>query len=319
MPGLEGDQPEIKPLAFSENWKTAGRMFQNYAGVDTAFERTASGLLRKPFLRWVGFPFYFNFFNDGYLLKVNYQPAGVIFLQYRQMVAHINDIEINKPFQGKGYSHRLLDFAEKKAREHRKRFITLVVTLTNSRALTLYRKSGFLDQHHCYFFLSRLPEIRNIGKSNSGEGPGNHLFLTRLTGQKARKNLEKFFLLETHLAEPLTGEVWQACYFPAIPRPGEGTSYGIYLPGNPESLDHADFYFWGASGRWRIYLAPDYWGSPEEAALFQLFTRLTLDKNLNGPGIMLGTAAHHQKVSGLARNQGFVERDRERMLMIKPL
>lgn len=309
-------QPEINRLAFYEHWLTAGAMYQNYVGVDRAFEKAALGIVRRPFLRWLGFPFYFNFANRGHALRLNGKIAGVIYLQYRKMVAHINDIEVNRPYQGQGLSHYLLDFAQAEALYHHKRFLTLVVTLTNSRALNLYRHSGFLEQHYRYFYLTR-----PLVPSTSSVPPAyreNRLTLRPLQGRAATQNLRHFFQQETRLAEPVTSEVWEALYPPRLPVRGRGSSFGLFWNNADKPDGHADFFDWGSHGRWRIYLAEQYWGTPDEQALFELLCSYNQAHGLNRLSIMLGSQSHHNRAITLARDLGFVERDSERMLMIKP-
>lgn len=306
---------QITRLALFENWRTAGHMYQNYRGVDTAFEKTAVGPLRSPFLRWIGFPLYFGLLNEGYALRLHSRLAGVLYLQYNRMVAHINDIEVNRAYQGQGYSHLLLDFARKKAQERCKRFLTLVVTLTNTRALNLYRKSGFLDQHHHYYYLARPLEVDRI----ASPGAETHLTLRPLSRREAAKNLQHFFKHEIKLAEPVTGEVWEALYPPELPPPARGVSYALFIGAAREPSGHLDFFDWGGAGRWRLYLSSEYWGSPDETALFELLMQSNQSRGLSGLGIMLGSVSHHDKTRALARHLNFVERDTERMLMIKPL
>lgn len=312
-----GNESEITPLAFYEHWLTVGDMYRNYVGVDPVFERTALGALRRPFLRWLGFPFYFGLANRGYGLRLNGKIAGVIYLQYRKMVAHINDIEVNRPFQGQKLSYHLLDFAQRQAIRRKKRFLTLVVTLSNSRALALYRKTGFLDQHHRYYYLSQLP--LQATKTSPDDKGSKKLILRPLQGRAAADNLHYFFKHETHLSEPLTGEVWEALYPPRLPGRGRGSSYAVIWDNSSQPSGHADFFDWPGHGRWRIYLASDYWGSADERALLELLIRYNQVNGLSRLSILLGSASHHSKAKEIAQSLGFEERDSERMLMIKPV
>src|SRR4051812_16736360 len=111
-PKTTGEQPEgsydgleIRPLGLADHWRAAGHMFKNYPGVDTNFDQML-GKIRRPFLRWLGMPLYFRFLNEGWGLWLREgakppQLAGQLFMQYRKMVAHINDIEVYKAFQGR--------------------------------------------------------------------------------------------------------------------------------------------------------------------------------------------------------------------------
>ncbi len=314
---VEGNQPDITPLAFFENWQTAGHMYQNYPGIDSAFEKAAMGLLRRPFLRWIGFPLYFGVVNQGYALRLDNQVAGVIYLQFRKMVAHVNDIEVNRRYQGRGLSHYLLKFAEEKAHEQRKRFMTLVVTVTNTRALQLYQNTGYIEQHYHYYYLP--PRLENRPSKSATPGGSDKITLRPLPRGQANRNLQKFFRQEIQLAEPLTGEVWEALYVPRLPERGRGVSYAIYWGSETQPGGHVDFFDWGGYGRWRLYTDSQYWGTPDEQALFELLGNYNQVRGSGGLGIMLGSGAHHTEAQPIAQNLGFMERHRERVLMIKPI
>lgn len=309
------DRIEFRHLDLADHWQAAGQMYRNYPGVDTNFDQML-GPLRRPFLRWVGMPLYFRLWNEGWglwLYESNKPPqlAGQLFLQYRKMVAHINDIEVNKAFQGRKLSYKLLDLAERQARLHGKQFLTLAVTLTNSRAVNLYRKSGFIDQHHHYFYLSRPWWSEPAGEQRGG------VRLAPLKRAEARRNLNRFFRLETREGEPLAAPVWEALYRPELPRRGEGFSFALYFGDKTVPQGHVDFFDWSGRGRWRIYLDPVLWATPQERLLFKAL--LHQSRGYSQLGLMLGSTPHHQAARSFTRELGLVERDTERMLMIKPL
>lgn len=306
---------QLRTLRFYEHWETVAHMYRNYPGVDSSFEQAMLGRVRRPFLRWLGMPLYYWLFNTGFGLWLeDGQLAGQIYLQHRQMVTHINDIEVNRPFQGRGLSHVLLALAEQQARLHRKTFLTLAVTLTNTRAASLYRKSGFLEQHHRYFYLSR-PWWSESAEAASL--PKNEVRLVALDWAGARRNLRRFFELETRTAETITFPVWRALYSPRLPRRGQGFSFAIYSGQKDRPQGHADFFDWEGRGRWRIYLDPTLWGTPEERSIFEaLFHQARGYPQL---GLMVGTTQHYELARQFTRDLGLAERDTERMLMIRPL
>ncbi len=290
-------------------------MYRNYPGVDTNFDQML-GPLRKPFLRWLGMPLYFSALNEGWGLWLRegrrpVQLAGQLYMQYRKMVAHINDIEVNKEFQGRKLSHKLLDFAERQGRLHGKSYLTLAVTLTNSRAVNLYRSSGFLDQHHRYFYLARPWWSDPAGDHNEG------VRLVPLKRSEAQRSLNRFFRLETREGEPVAAPVWEALYRPELPRSNEGFSFALYFGDKTVPQGHADFFDWSGRGRWRLYLDPALWSTPQEKALFMALMRQA--RGYSQLGLMLGSTPHHEAARKFTRELGLVERDTERMLMIKPL
>ena len=314
---LPGQQ--LGRLRFYEHWQTAGHMFKNYPGVDSYFEEAIDGKLRRPFMRWVWLPLSFGLGNQGWGLWLRDEDgqeelAGQIYLQHRRMITHVNDIEVNRSFQGRGLSHALLGLAEQQARLRHKRFLTLAVTLTNSRAVNLYRTSGFLDQHHRYFYLAR-PWWSE--PSNAYLPQKSPVRLVPLGRARARRNLQRFFTQEIRAAEPLVAPVWESLYRPTLPSPGQGFSFALYQGDRPLPQGHADFFDWSGRGRWRIYLDPTLWGSPIERAFLEAF--LYQSRGYNQLGMMVGTRSHHDSMLSFTRELGLVERDTERMLMIRPL
>ncbi|HEX2914048.1 MAG TPA: GNAT family N-acetyltransferase [Chloroflexia bacterium] len=313
---IKAGKYSIRPLRGIDHWSTVGHMFINYPGVDSYFEQVLTGRLKRNFLRWVGMPFYFWTVNDGYGLWLeDGSLAGQIYLQYRQMVTHINDIEVNRTYQGLGLSHVLLDWAEKQAHLRKKDFMTLAVTLSNSRAANLYRASGYLEQHHRYFYLSR--PWWSEAKDGLPPGSSRGVKLAALDPRAARRNLRYFFELETEVGEPLTAPVWKKLYQPGLPGRGQGFSFALHFEGMDKPQGHADFFDWNGRGRWRIYVEPSLWGTGQERALFE--TLLHQSRSYTQLGLMLGTTPHHRAALQFTRNLGLIERDTERMLMIKPL
>ncbi len=313
---VESKEFSLRRLRLGQHWIAVANMYRNYPGVDSNFEQVLNGRLRRPFLRWFGMPLYFWLANQGFGLWLkDGQLAGQIYLQHRKMVTHINDIEVNRPFQRRGLSHELLALAEQQAHRHRKRYLTLAVTLTNTRAVNLYRKSGFLDQHHQYFYLSRpwwseRPAV--IAPATKTE-----VRLVALDRLAARRNLRQFFELETRTGEPLTASVWEALYRPELPQRGHGFSFALYWGAQKKPQGHADFFDWDGRGRWRLYVDPILWGTPAERDLFE--TLLRQAQGYDHLGLMVGSSPHHNAARSFTRELGLIERDTERMLMIRPL
>jgi len=208
-----------------------------------------------------------------------------------------------------------LAWAEQEAHLHKKAFLTLAVTLSNTRAAALYRKSGFLDQHHSYFYLSRAwwSEPAAIRAPSGGSG----VRLAYLDRQQARHSLQHWFELEIRAGEPQTYLVWEALYRPELPRRGQGFSFALYWGDNTTAQGHADFFDWGDRGRWRIYIDPGLWGTAAERGLFEALLRQA--QSYEQLGLMTGSSAHHAAARAFTRDLGLVERDTERMLMIRPL
>jgi len=305
----------ITPLKFWEHWLTLGHMYRNYREVDPVFERLMGGENFRFFTRWLRGPLYYWLLNRGYGLRLNKELGGQIYLQHKKFLTHINDVEINFGFRGRGYSHKLLDFAEKQARRRSFRYLTLGVTNSNTRAVNLYQKSGYLEQHHRFFYLSRpswsepaaatpLPQSRKVVLRPLKHGP-------------AKINLKHFFQLEQAAADPSTAPVWEKFYQPHLPASGKGVSFAILFDDKTLPQGHADFFDWGDRGRWRIYLSQEYWGSEEEKALFEVLIHQS--RGYSNQWFSVGSGEHHRQAQPLAHQLGLVERNGERMLMIKVL
>ncbi len=305
----------ITPLKFWENWLTVGHMYRNYQEVDPAFERLMGGKKFKFFARWLRGPLYYWLLNRGYGLRLNKELGGQIYLQHKKFLTHINDIEINFGFRGRGYSHKLLDFAEKEARLRNSRYLTLGVTNSNTRAVNLYHKSGYLEQHHRFFYLSRPSWSEPL--ENTPIPQNRKVVLRPLKHGPAKINLKHFFQLEQESSNQTTAPVWEKFYQPHLPASGKGVSFAVYFDERPLPQGHVDFFDWGDRGRWRIYLSEDYWGSAEEQALLELL--INQSRGYSNQWFSLGSAEHHRKAEGVAQNLGLVERNGERMLMIKVL
>jgi GNAT superfamily N-acetyltransferase len=292
-------------------------MLQNYAGVDPEFERLIGKGWYRHFMRWVGLPLYYGFLNEGYGMRLGHDLIGLVYLQHRPLVTHINDIEINLPFQGRGFSRKLLAFAEEVAQRRGKPFLTLAVTISNQRAVKLYLSSGFVPQHHHDYLLTRTvwSESPNPPLIPAGQ---RRLTLQPLSGKQAERNLQRFFSIETRAATPEFAPVWEAYYRPTPPSGGRGTSYGVkWDEADRDFSGHVDFFQWHGRGRWRVYLPPEYWDTPQEKALFELF--LNESRFCSAVAIALGSSQHHARVGEKLRHLGFNERTTERMLMIKPV
>lgn len=84
--------------------------------------------------------------NTGYscwVLEKQQQMIGYVVLMLVLDEAHLLNISIAKPAQGKGYGRELLKFIMQKAREHGALNIFLEVRVSNKVAINLYEKVGF--------------------------------------------------------------------------------------------------------------------------------------------------------------------------------
>ncbi|NWJ47942.1 MAG: GNAT family N-acetyltransferase [Chloroflexi bacterium] len=308
---------KITRLSFWEHWITVGLMYRNYRDSDPVFERIMGTGWRKPFSRFVRGPLYYWLLNRGYGLRAGKKLAGQLYLQHRKFLTHVNDLEINVGFRGNHYGYLLMDFAEQEARKRGYRFLTLGVTNSNIRAINLYRKLNYLDQHHEHFFLSR-PHYR-LPPDITPPPPGiGKISMRPMRRREAAKSLKHFFEIEQRASNPETARVWEKYYRPLLPDTAKGYSFSITIAGSTTPVAHADFFDWGArGGRWRFFLKPELWGTSEEKALLENLIHHT--RSYTQLWLSFGSALHHRRAETLARNLGMVERDGERMLMVKLL
>jgi GNAT superfamily N-acetyltransferase len=289
-------------------------MLRNYAGVDPEFERVVGKGLYKLYMRWLWLPFYYSLFNRGYALRVGNELAGMLYLQHRKFVTHINDIEINKAFQGKGYSHRLLAFAEEEAHRRQKHFMTLAVTISNRRAVNLYFKTGYVSQHHHYFQFHRT-------QWEDPEPPTSEqkkIELQPLKGKTSKNNLRRFFEREMFAGVPDFAQVWNAYYAPTPSSKTNGLSLGIKWQGSDKEFSgHADFFRYYGRGRWRLYTAPETWATQQEKNLLEAL--IYDSRDYQSVSFNFGTSEHHNQLLEFMEQHGYQSRPTERMLMIKKL
>jgi ribosomal protein S18 acetylase RimI-like enzyme len=306
----------ITPLAFWEHWKTVGLMYRNYRDNDPVFERLMGGKLQWPFARFVRGPVYYWLANRGYGLRNGRELAGQMYLQHRKFLMHINDLEVNEGFRGRGYSYKMMQYAEEEARHLGCRFMTLGVTLSNTRAVKLYRKLDYQEQHHRHFFLSR-PHVVLPPEHTPVPAGFRSINLRPLKQKEAKANLYRFFEMEQHASNPETAPVWESYYRPHIPDAGQGNSFSVHFMNGPAE-GHVDFYDWSTRGiRWRVYLSPERWGKPEEKIVLEML--LHHGRGNTYQWVSIGSEQHHRQVLLQAQQLGLVERNGERMLMIKIL
>jgi len=91
---------------------------------------------------------------DCFLLMVNELPAGEIILRFEgKKVLGVESFAIVPQFQGKGYSHFLLEFIDEFAKSFFNKII-LEVHVNNKKAIDIYKKHGYNISHTILDFYS---------------------------------------------------------------------------------------------------------------------------------------------------------------------
>jgi GNAT superfamily N-acetyltransferase len=326
------DEMAIQPLRFWENWLTVHYMFRNYpTGLDVAWDAEVRGEFRRIFKRFLEVPFYLAFKNEGYKLQIGQHVGGLLYLQHPSLVTHINDIEVNEPYRGRGYSHKLLEFAENRARELNKKFMTLAVTLSNKRAFNIYLRHGYKEQHDRFYHLNRqwwsesqiapLASTPITTKHYQNVAQQSRPVMTKLNHTVASANLWRFFKLETEITSPEISPVWLRHYPPQLPEQRHSASFGLALSVDEVNAKtycgHADLFDYGNWTRWRLFLEPERWQKPQLKALLELLiAQVNQHHTLT---VAFGSAVMHERAKSMARELGLQERYSERTLMIKIL
>lgn len=321
----------VTPLKFWENWRTVGLMFRNYpTGLDVAWDAETRGNLRRIYKRFVEIPLYMAVQNEGYSLRDGSQILGLLYLQHPYLITHINDIEINKPYRGRGYSGLLLNFAEERARQLHKKFMTLAVTLTNKRAFDIYVRQGYVEQHDRYYQLSRkwwsesnqpnFVATPITTQSYLANVNIHRIGLRQLGRNEANRSMLQFFKLETEATNPIMSAVWLQHYQPILPPLTKGRSYAITLGSNNNAVDvagHADLFDNDDWVRWRVFLDPAKWDDANLKALLEVL--INEARTNDAMTLAFGSSVMHERVKNLAYSLGLQERFNERTLMIKVL
>ncbi|MBB5019759.1 ribosomal-protein-alanine N-acetyltransferase [Chitinivorax tropicus] len=81
--------------------------------------------------------------HHGWIARCGDTLVGYCLLQYIVDEAHLLNISIAKPYQGKGLGRALLDFAVEASRQHGSTVMLLEVRDSNIIAQTLYHAAGF--------------------------------------------------------------------------------------------------------------------------------------------------------------------------------
>lgn len=330
--GTQEGELAIRPLKFWENWIAVQHMFRNYpSGLDVAWDAEVNGILRPIYKRYLEIPLYMAVKNEGYGLRLGQQLVGLLYLQHPYLVTHINDVEIDSAYRGRGYSRHLLDFAETRARQLNKKYMTLAVTLTNKRAFNIYKQIGYLEQHDRFYQLTRRwwsePDAAPIAlapittQHYQREASQRRIGLTQLRKAQADSNLLRFFRVETEATIPEVSAVWLAHYLPQLPAGSKGSSFALTLGLSEVSsknyCGHADLFDYGSWVRWRVFLDPTSWDKADLKALLELLISQVTNTNLIT--VAFGSAAMHERAKFATHELGLQERYSDRTLMIKVL
>jgi len=191
----------VRPIRFWQHWRAVGQIYRDYPpGADALLDQTReSALFIRLCLRFFLLPLYFAGEQGWVVLGEHGEMAAIMYLRRgtRQgiRVLHIDDINVNAHFRRLGLAQRLLTFAEELARAEQRPFLKLAVTVTNTPAVTLYRRLGYQEQHHRFF--SVVPTSSAFSPVQSPD-----ITLCRLPRRQAAKVFQHFYQGEMVASTP---------------------------------------------------------------------------------------------------------------------
>ena len=124
-------------------------MMQEYYAFDGhPFDRQRAGIALLTFLRNASF-------GRAWLICEQETPVGYVVLTFGYSLeflgrdAFLDEFYLRKSHRGRGWGRHMLEFVEEQARKFEIRSIHLEVVRENTHAREFYRRSGYIDHHHC--------------------------------------------------------------------------------------------------------------------------------------------------------------------------
>ena len=320
---LATDLP-IRRIRPWQHWRAVGQILRDYPpGADAIVDDLRAGnVVARLTFRHLVAPLYFAR-EQGWMLRGSRNEVAAIMYLRRQdrdgvRVMHVDDINVSARYLRRGLAQRLLGLAEELAREERRPFLKLAVTVANTPAVTLYRRLGYQDQHHRFFTLAPRSVPLQVEQPHD-------LTLRRLTGKQAAQAYQRVYRLEMMVTAPAVADVMVTYYAQG----GSGVSglrsaqraYALEKGG--QLIGYGDVYRQKGQWKMRLSLHPELWATEAERQAIELLTgvigrdnRLTVTLNVPSSGHFDALATGPQP---LAQSLGLSEQSADRMIMVKPL
>jgi GNAT superfamily N-acetyltransferase len=310
----------VRRVRFWEHTRAVRQMVRAYPpGVDALVDRIHSmGFLRRFFLQRVVIPLYFAREQGWAVRDAHGELAAIMYLRRQERqgirVMHIDDINVDARYRRQGLAQRLLQLAEDLARNERRPFLKLAVTVGNTPAVTLYRRLGYQEQRHRYFTL--VPSAPLSGSPVSAD-----LQLRLLHKRQAKEAIQRVYEMELKASAPALAQMLATYYPLEVPREAQ-RMYAIEQDG--QLIGYSDIY--RREARWNLDLGlhPALWGTEQEQRLIHRLTQV-----LEGLGhshgstvaLHLPTTAHGDAVrfgaQALERDWRLTQQSYDRMIMAK--
>jgi GNAT superfamily N-acetyltransferase len=323
-PSSSGAAIPVRPIRFWQHGRAVRQMLRAYPpGTDALVDqiRSASPLARFAFERVLA-PLYFAR-EQGWAVRGERQPLAAIMYLRRDArhgirVLHIDDINVDADYRHRGFGQRLMGLAEDLARQERRPFLKLAVTVANTPAVTLYRQLGYQEQHHRYF--THAPSGTSLPVAVG-------VTLRPLRPRAAQAANRRFYRVEMRASAPEVADV-MVTYYPraaggeGVPMAGE-RAYAIERDG--QEIGYGDAYRKRHQWQLRLSLQPDVWGTALERQAIQLLANTVTGAQGHGSGtafaLHVPSGAHFDALCAgspsLASELGLVEQSYDRMIMVK--
>lgn len=325
----------IRRIRFWQHGHAVREILRAYApGTDTIVDQMrSSGPLKRLAIQHVLVPLYFAREQGWTVRSERGEMAAILYLRRDQRagvrVMHVDEISVSPRFRGGGLAQRLLALAEELAREERRPYLKLAVTVANTPAVTLYRRLGYQEQQHHYFTCVPSSVAAVVTPSD-----GNASLTLRPLGRRAAWAANRrFYQIELQASAPAVAELLLA-YYPrgagnvGVPKAGE-RRYAVEHGG--KQIGYGDAY--RRRGQWhlRVSLRPEVWGTTLEQEVIQRLlgavTRTLDGQELTPPvALHVPSAAHFEALSAgvagapsVASTLGLREQSYDRMIMVKIL
>lgn len=307
------------------HWRAVRSMLRDYSpGTDTLMDQFRTmGFPLGPVARQVAGPIYFAL-EQGWMVRgPRGELAAVIYLRRQERdgvrVLHIDDINVAAAHRRQGLAQRLLAFAEETARRERFPYLKLACTVTNTPAVTLYRRLGFQDQHHRYFSAEAQALATHSGPAAAA------LRLEPLPRAAAVERSRAVFRAEREADTPETAPVMAAFYAPHVWYDAlwrerimwDGQEAG-YWDGRRDKQGIAVM----------LGLLPELWGGEAERAVLTALAGRAGQVSAGRVTLQAMSGGHHRALLGagagsvagsLAGAFGLTEQSGEQMMMVKVL
>jgi GNAT superfamily N-acetyltransferase len=320
----------VQPIRFWQHGRAVRQMLRAYPpGTDALVDqiRSDSSALTRFVLQRLLLPLYFAREQGWTVRGEQHQMAAVMYLRRNTRqgirVLHVDDINVDAAYRRRGFAQRLMALAGELARQERRPFLKLAVTVANTPAVTLYRRLGYQDQHHRYF--TCVPTVA------ASPGDGSSIHLRPLRRRAAWAANRRFYRIELQASSPAVAEML-VTFYPrgagnvGVPRAGE-LRYAVEHGG--EQIGYSDAY--RRRGQWqlRVSLRPEVWGTALEQEVIQRLLGVvasTQDRpDRNAPVALHVPSSGHFEALGtgvtgahsVASALGLREESYDRMIMVK--